>query len=99
MCCCSEGATVTTIGLKKRRKDCAFAFCLQNGSKQQKTMLKWIITDKDIVFKAIYNYYLINYSDICNKLHQIQGSISEENIKLSLIEPFFPTKYGSHCNK
>lgn len=91
MCGRPKGATMTTIGLKKRKKGCPIPFRMQHDSKKQEIMLKWVITDTEVVMRALHHNVLIHESEI-RELEQIQSSILEEDVKLSLIQKFFSHK-------
>jgi len=91
MCGRPKGATLTTIGLKKRKKGCPIAFRMQHDTKKQEIMLKWVITDTAVVMKALHHSFLINESEI-RELDRIQSSILNEDLQLSLIQPFFLQK-------
>jgi len=52
MCGRPKGATLTTIGLKKRKKGCPIAFRMQHDTKKQEIVLKWVITNTAV---AVYD--------------------------------------------
>jgi len=59
-----------------------------HDTKNQEIMLKWLINDTEVVKKALHHSFLINESEIL-ELDRIQTSILEEDVELSLIQPFF----------
>lgn len=57
MCGRPKGASMTTIGLKKKKKGCLISFRMQHDTKKQEMMLKWVIADTDVVMRALLNIY------------------------------------------
>lgn len=65
------------------------AFRTLSAKKKQQILLKWIITDEDIVTKVLYNNYIIDDIEILTQQDKIHSAILEEDVDIDMVKCFF----------
>ncbi|XP_050055993.1 uncharacterized protein LOC126549742 isoform X4 [Aphis gossypii] len=84
-----KGIKKTTIGLLKKKKGLPIPFRTQSAEKKQEILLKWIVTDENIVTKALYNNYIIDDVSILTQQDEIHNGILEEDVDINMVKHFF----------
>lgn len=56
---------------------------------KQEILLKWIVTDENVVTKALYNNYIIDDVRILTQQDEIHSGILEEDVDINMVKCFF----------
>jgi len=65
------------------------AFRTLSAEKKQQILLKWIVTDEDIVTKVLYNNYIIDDIEILTQQDKMHSAILEEDVDIDMAKCFF----------